>query len=516
MWRLTWICAAIALLAGCASLTPIDQKKVDAFLADKPKEMHPLLTRLVAEGERNRVLNQMRAGLAAMDLGHDDLAAKMFDEALLTIETIYADNEKAKQARGMFSAEDRKVFRGEPYERAMAYYYRGILYLMKGDYENARASFKSGFLQDTLAEKEKYRGDFALLAFLEGWASQCNGNPDLAKEAYALAKKLNSRLVVPNPGDNTLVLADLGYAPVKYSVGKHGEALKIKSNKQKAPESAAWMDGVTRNLPNSESILWQAMTRGGREFDAVLANKVVFKKSAAEGARAGAAVAAGATALAQMQAATGNYDAARISTGVGALGALFSLAASAASAATRTTADTRQWDNLPEKVAYGAYRDDNAASRPAIKFGAASANARPTRHGGDKRCVVAWARPKSGSSGAGVWARVAGKTFSGKQSGRTNHGSPYSIPSRLSFSLTDEVLVTWSGGIFSSGSLLGKWRVEDGRVRIKYSQPPNIDATGLIEFHDDILVMHQVNINSYVGGRKDRSTWRLREDPEKE
>ena len=48
----------------------------------------------------------------------------------------------------------------------MAYYYRGVLYLRDGDYENARASFKGGMLQDGFAEEEQNRSDFALLSFL--------------------------------------------------------------------------------------------------------------------------------------------------------------------------------------------------------------------------------------------------------------------------------------------------------------------------------------------------------------
>jgi len=384
------------LLIGCGGtddVVQVNQKQVDAYLTGKPSEMHPMLTKVVAEGERNRVLNQLRAGLSAMDLGHDDIAVKMYDDALLTIEAVYGDNEKAQAARGMFSAEDRKVFRGEPYERAMAYYYRGILYLMEGDYENARASFKSGFLQDTLAEKEKYRGDFALLAFLEGWASQCNGNANLAKETYALAQKLNNRLEIPNPGDNTLILADLGYPPVKYADGEHKQLLKIRANNKKAPKSATWIaNGVTHDLPNSESVLWQAKTRGGREFDAVLANKVIFKKTAKEGAEAGAAVALTATTLSQFQAARGDYDAARTSAGMGAIFGLISLAASAASEATETAADTRHWDNLPEIVAYGTFRVDGAVSKSKIMFNGVSSSNRETRLRGGKKCNVIWVR----------------------------------------------------------------------------------------------------------------------------
>ena len=237
MGRLAVWYVVVTLLAGCASSGGMDhmrkaqeKEKTDAFLADKPRELHPVFAKIVAEGERNNVLNRLRAGLAAMKSGYNDLAAKTFDDALLTIETIYGGDEKAKQARGLFSAEDRKVFRGEPYERAMAYYYRGILYLKGADYENARASFRSGFLQDTLAEKEEFRGDFALLTFLEGWASHCNGNSDLAGETYALAKDIDGSLVMPDSADNTLVLGDLGYAPVKFADGEHNELLKIKAS----------------------------------------------------------------------------------------------------------------------------------------------------------------------------------------------------------------------------------------------------------------------------------------------
>jgi len=388
---------ASSLLAGCGGATgvvEVDTKEVDAYLVDKPGKMHPLLTKVVVEGERNRVLNQMRAGLTAMESGHDDLAADLFDDALLTIEAVYGDNEKARNARNMFSAEDRKIFRGEPYERAMAYYYRGILYLMERDYENARASFKSGFLQDTLAEEEKYRGDFALLTFLEGWASQCNGNAGLAEEAYSLAREMNSRLVTPKPEDNTLILADLGYAPVKYADGDHQQQLKISANKRKAPKSVTWLANDTpHNLQNNENILWQATTRGGREFDAILENKVQFKESAEEASETLEAIAIGASAVSQVQSALGDHDSALSSAGIGMFAGLFSLAASSTSSATETAADTRYWDNLPEKVAYGTHQVDETTSEINVKFSSTP-----------QRPLVVY--PASSSKGCGlVWTR---------------------------------------------------------------------------------------------------------------
>ena len=388
-----WLLFILPVFSACSSG---HNAQLGDYLDDKPKELHLVFSKVVLEGERNQVLNRLRAGLRAMEFGHNSLASRTFDKALLTIETIYGGDEKAKQARAMFTAEDRKVFRGEPYERAMAFYYRGVLYLMEGDYENARASFKSGSLQDTLAEKEEYQQDFALLEFLEGWASHCNGNNDLAQEAYASAKKHASDLVVPRAKDNLLVLAELGYSPVKYLAGDHGELLEVKGNSKKGPKLArVRLNDGFELLANRESILQQAMDRGRREFAEVLENKAKFKEAAAETADAAAAVATGATVVSTTAMQMGDLDTARTMGGVGILGSVLSLASSAASSATQTAADTRQWDNLPEKVAYGSYhRKDDSTSRPVADFGD---DILPTHYhyGGDDSCKIAWVRSQS-------------------------------------------------------------------------------------------------------------------------
>ena len=367
----------------------VDPKAIQAYLADKPAKTHKLYAKVMTEGERNRVLNLLRAGLASMELGHKDLAARSFDEALLTIETVYAGDKKAEQARSTFTAEDRKIFRGEPYERAMAFYYRGILYLMEGDYENARASFKSGILQDTLAEQEKYRGDFALLDFLSGWASQCNSNKDLAAESYALAKKHNPKAERPGTDHNLLVLADLGYAPVKYGDGEHNELLKIKPNSRSyAPSRAFRLNGSQQSLVNRESVLWQARTREGREFDAILEGKAQFKEGAEDAAKAGAAIAEAGVGVGLAGLASGNEDLAQAGVGAAAVGGLISIFASAAAEATKPQADTRQWDNLPESIFYGTYSIDTGTDGPNIE----GLTGDRFHSGGDARCQVVWTR----------------------------------------------------------------------------------------------------------------------------
>ena len=390
--------AAGAVLAGCGgSSGRVSQDEIDGYLADKPADMHPVLTGVIAEPEEDRVRHQLRAGLAAMEAGHDDLAARLFDDALLTIEAIYGGDERAEAARGMFSAEDSKTFRGEPYERAMAYYYRGVLYLMDEDYENARASFRSGFLQDGMAADEEFRQDFSLLAFLEGWASQCNGDRDLADEAFALAREGDSGIRRPGPRDNLLALADLGPAPVKYADGEHDELLKIRRGKGATGAAAARLAGATRRLANAEDIARQAMTRGGREFDHVLASKAVFKEDAADAADAGRAVAAAGIAASQIGQAMGDHDLAMGGAVGGIVGGLFSIGAQMASDSTEAAADVRQWDNLPDKVFYGTFRVDGESSPPSISVsGVGGAGA--TRHGGGEACGVAWIRAPSAAA----------------------------------------------------------------------------------------------------------------------
>lgn len=389
--RFVWIVLVAALATGgCGTTTSVDPEAERSYLSDKPVAAHHFFRKVVREGERSHVLNRLHAGLVAMELGDNRVAAQTFDEALLTIETIYGGNEQAKKARGTFTAEDRKVFRGEPYERAMAFYYRGVLYLMEGDYENARASFKSGGLQDTLAEQEEFRQDFALLEFLEGWSSQCNGDRNLAKDAYALAKGNNDGLIVPNADHNLLLLADVGHAPVKTAEGRHKELLKVKGNSRKGIKSArAQINGTAVSLPNGESVLWQATSRGGREVDSVLAGKANFKETAKGTAEAAAMMSSASTALSQMHATQGNYDVARATAGFGAAAGLISVFSQMASDAAKPAADIRQWGNLPEDVLYGTARVEGDGTAEVVRFDNVSS---VLRHGGDARCRVVWTR----------------------------------------------------------------------------------------------------------------------------
>lgn len=385
--------------SGCATSarfreTDIQPAVLQDYLKDKPEPVQAHYATLLRQGQRNFVLNHMRAGLGALELGAHAVAKTSFDEALLGIEAVYAQSETAAQARKLWTAEAYKDFKGEPYERAMAYYYRGLLYLRDGDYENARASFKSGVLQDAFAEDEQNRSDFALLVFLEGWASRCAGSQELATQSFAEVTSIKSGFQVPKDDETLLLIAETGTAPVKFGDGPKRSQLKLRrgdgfdERKAQFETGEEPVDGF-----HIEDIYWQASTRGGRPFDHILAGKVEFQQTTKIAGQVATAVGA-----ATLLGAAGRRSNAGMIAGGAIL--ILGLAAQAAAEAARPEADARYWDNLPDgiHVATIALPGDTASVN--VKFlDSAGTVLEPLSKTADiaraGTCAVAWTRARS-------------------------------------------------------------------------------------------------------------------------
>lgn len=342
--------AMVFLALGCAADTvykkvDVPQAKMNAMLRGKPRALHGGYRHLLRDGERNAVLNYMRLGLDALQLNHIKPAEDSFDRAIARIESVFANNEAALKARSLWYAENVKDFKGEPYERSMVFYYRGLLYFMNGEYDNARASFRSGILQDAFAEERQNRSDFALLIFLEGWASRWAGEMDITSARYKETKKLRPKFRPPAPVENVLILVETGKSPRKVSDGLGHHELKFRRGKRfkehralvringQGPVRAVWM----------ESVFWQATTRGSRVVDKILQNKVVFKRNATQLASG----LADAASVASMMSVVSNSNAAA---GVAGALSVASVVATMAAMNAKPNADTRYWDNLPDAV----------------------------------------------------------------------------------------------------------------------------------------------------------------------
>jgi len=282
-----------------------------------------------------------------MRLGEYQVAKPYLDDALATLGGIYGKDANAKKARSYFHAEASKTFIGEPYERVMAYYYRGIIYWMDGEPDNARACFRSGEIEDSSSEGEQYSGDYALLDYLDGLASVKLGGD--GSDAFARAQKEMRGSIPPPPYDpqaNVLFFIEFGPGPRKYATGQYREELRFNVPPSRVQSAIVNVDNQSTTAGVYDDLGFQATTRGGRVMDHVLANKAVFKTStdvAGNVAIAGGAI----TAMS-----TRNQTAQAVGLGLVAVGIVSKIV----SASTTPQADVRMWDNLPHYLSFAAFR----------------------------------------------------------------------------------------------------------------------------------------------------------------
>ena len=309
----------------------------------RPASLDAAWERLAASHSRDEVLGLMEVTSAALQAGFHDEAASAIDRALLEIERYYGLTEDALKARSLWYEEGSKAFKGEPYERAMAHYYRGMLDLRLGDLDNARASFASAVLQDAFAEEEQYQSDFALMIFLAAWTAEKAGSLSLAEDGYARLAELRPDFIRPPPEHDTLVVIETGRSPRKLADGiGHGELVYRRDRKYRQQKVRLGPEAETEAYA-MEDIFFQASTRGGREVDRILEGKVRFRNRTAG---AGSALSDASSAFGEMALMTGDTQFSDIGAGLSVLGAMQTMVALNA----RPRADTRYWSGLPDHV----------------------------------------------------------------------------------------------------------------------------------------------------------------------
>lgn len=314
------------------------------------------------------VLRAMAHGLEAFAAGDDAEAAAHLDVAVTQIGAVWGDTPEARQARSLWYDERVKPFKGDPYERAMAFYYRGLLFLQHHDYGNAQAAFRNAVLQDAFAEEEQHRADLMLPLFLQGWALRAQGSLTPAAEAFRQVKTHRpdfdlTALDDPDAAPNVLVVAETGFAPRKVVDGVGAYKLRYFRGK-KFDEVRAEVrigDGAPRALYPMEDVYWQAASRGGRPIDATIEGKARF---AARTDAAGTVLTAVADEFAVSGLAYGSSTDAALGDALGLVG----IAALALSSRARPAADARYWDNLPDAVHLGLYRLPPGAHPVTVRF----------------------------------------------------------------------------------------------------------------------------------------------------
>ena len=353
----------LLITSGCATTATHHVPLTGDILVDGPN--------MIAGGPpRDRVLWQYRTASAAMRRGQFDAAKPLLDDALAMLGGVYGKDAEARKARGLFNKEARKTFIGEPYERSMAYFYRGVLYWRDGELDNARACFRSAEFEDSDAENKEYAGDWVLPDYLDGLAtSKLGGNgEDAFKRAKTVAKNIN--LPDYQPQANVLFILEYGPGPQKFGGGEYHEQLRFRT--RGSPVLSAQIKTGAINLPVApcDDLNFQATTRGGRVMDHVLANKAVFKEATDK--VGDAAIISGA-----ILASGGPHRRSDVSEEVGLGLILAGLLSKGFSAATTPEADIRTWDNLPQYISFAAVKLSPGEHVVTVEFNEASGAANP-------------------------------------------------------------------------------------------------------------------------------------------
>ncbi len=363
------------------------------FVDGQPLALRPYFEQLLRAGERNAVLNFNRLGVAALANHEYDIAKKAFDQSIQRIDAFRTGGADLKAAKSKFQQEASKDFKGEPYERAMVFYYRGLLYLKDGDFSNAGASFARANVEDSQAEGEQYQADYASMKFLNAWALQCQGEASRASDLSGQAAGDRAALTELDHRQANLLLIETGAAPRKTGSGKYNENLAFEDGgAETAAPGVLLTDGEQPTPLLAENLYFQASTRGGRPVEYILAGKAKFKDAAGTAADVSSAVAMGALGAAGISSASGNYGAAATASYISAASTLFSLVSSAVEASTTPAADTRAWESLPGSLWLATPRSDAPTLAESATVRVNGAERHADLVGKNERCALAWFR----------------------------------------------------------------------------------------------------------------------------
>lgn len=308
--------------------------------------------------ERNKILVLNEFAVAAMRAGERELAKRALDESILEINSVFGDTAEARKARMIFFNEEVKLYKGEPYERAMAFFYRGVLYMQDRDWDNARACFRSALFQDQFVEEEQNAADWVILEYLIAVCEVQLGRPFYAEEALGRAQETFTdqrdrvrevlgglpgnwvgALPPPTPEQNLLVITQSGAAPQKIRLGEYGEALAFQRGNPPGTAPRVETCGLKPVNPMlTDSLFFQATTRGGRYFDRIAGRRAQFKKAGEGVGEAG--VWTGAVILANAE------NEGQAVAGLAVLGA--GAVAYGFAALIGAQADIRDWEQLPD------------------------------------------------------------------------------------------------------------------------------------------------------------------------
>lgn len=204
------------LVSAC--VTANQQPKAITWNRDSNEAIVHFQKPVIQPNDINYSLTELQRGLLFFNEGdylHSDLR---FANALRVMDKI--GGEAGREAGAVVVDERTKTFKGEPYERATAYLFRGLCHFNRGDYAGALAAFRSSLAADaeTRNKEQKYLEDFTISHFLVALTYERLSEHDNAIAALQMAKTSapgNPLLASANLNDNFVAVLGVGLGPFK-------------------------------------------------------------------------------------------------------------------------------------------------------------------------------------------------------------------------------------------------------------------------------------------------------------
>jgi len=222
------LASMLALMSGCVSQEQVKANHaVEDYFVGSFRQSENQLKPLAQKPDENYVLNNERLGSAALANYDLDTAEAAFLRAYEVINSTGV-NDPARAAATVLFSENIKVWKGEPFERAMLNFYLGLVYYMHHEYDNARAAFENALFKlrdygqggDASDQYRQVESNFVLAYLMLGRCDQRLGKPDDAHKAFDRVVDLRPDLRTladyrRNEQSNMLLVVDYGFGPEK-------------------------------------------------------------------------------------------------------------------------------------------------------------------------------------------------------------------------------------------------------------------------------------------------------------
>src|SRR5436190_2934024 len=178
-------CALLLLILLAAGCGPSKQERmVEQGVADyysgNYEHAREQLRPLAQNTDEDFVLNNVRLGSASLPDYDLDEAEGAFLKAYEVINSVGVNN-GGRSLGAVLVDEKMKIWKGEPFERAMANFYLGMIYYIRRDYNNARAAFENALFKLQDEKGAMHESQFALGRVMLAKSWQRVGREDMAR-----------------------------------------------------------------------------------------------------------------------------------------------------------------------------------------------------------------------------------------------------------------------------------------------------------------------------------------------